>query len=207
MNKMHQNIIRSIAALAPSLFFLSMTGFSQENVLSIGPRAGVNIANVSNVDGSKSSVGLVAGLTGTYSISQTSGVTMDVLYSQEGYALDAQDVDLTYLQVPLYYNLFLGELGDRLRPKVYIGVAPGFLLDAKSGNGDLTESMSSVVFSVTGGAGINYRIADRVWLNADVRAFLGLNDLREDAFQTDETVAARNVQLSVGVAFGLSRLD
>lgn len=183
--------------------------FSQsENVFSIGPRVGVNIANVSNVDDSKSTIGLVAGVTSTYSISQTSGISLDILYSQEGYETDDGDeLSADYIQVPIYFNVFFGELGEAFRPKIYVGVAPGFLMKGEANGTDISDSMNSIVFSVTGGLGFNYRIADRVWLNVDLRSFLGLTDLRDEDNQDDETVAARNVQITAGVAFGLSRLD
>lgn len=183
--------------------------FSQVGgVLSIGPRVGVNIANVSNVDDSKSTIGLVAGATATYSISQTSGITLDILYSQEGYETDAgYELKADYLQIPIYFDVFFGELGDAFRPKVYIGVAPGFLLKGEGNGTDISDTMNSIVFSVTGGLGFNYRLADRAWLNVDLRSFLGLTDISDEANQDDETIAARNVQLTAGVAFGLSRLD
>lgn len=198
-----------VSALFIAGMILSGTNLTgQEDNFSIGPRAGINISDVSNVDGSKSRIGLVAGVSSTYSISETSGITLDILYSQEGYDLDGSpEVDISYLQIPLYFNVFFGELGGAFRPKVYVGIAPGFLLNAESGGTDISDSMAGVVFSLTGGLGFNYRVADRVWLNADVRSFLGLSDIREEEFQTDDKAASRNVQISLGVAFGLSEIE
>jgi outer membrane protein W len=192
--------------LTLSLALMSSTLIAQTNNFSIGPRAGINIANVSNLDNTKASVGPVVGITSTYSFAQTSGVTLDVLYSQEGYDLDnGIKVNINYLQVPFYYDLFFGSLGEAFRPKVYIGVAPGFLLSAKSGDTDVSESLTNVVVSLSGGLGFYYRIADRVWLNTDLRSYLGLTDVREEAFRNGDKVAGRNIQLSAGVAFGLTQ--
>ncbi len=180
---------------------------AQRDVFSVGPRVGVNLANVSNVTDSKTKLGLVAGLTSTYSIAENSGITVDLLYSSEGYKTPNDvEVQMDYLQIPIYYNFFLGRLGQPLRPKVYVGAAPGFLLSAKSGTEDIKDMSANIAFSLSGGLGLNYRIADKVWLNADVRSFIGLTDVRDKMFRAGDKIAARNVQLSAGVAFGLSRM-
>jgi hypothetical protein len=41
-------------------------------------------------------------------------------------------------------------------------------------------------------------------LNTDLRAALGLSDVREDAI--GDKVANNNIQLSVGLAYGLSKI-
>jgi outer membrane protein W len=195
----------TVISLTLGFALISSAAIGQINNFSIGPRAGINIANVSNLD-SKASVGPVVGLTSTYSFTETSGVTLDILYSQEGYEIkNGPDVNLSYLQVPVYYDLFFGKLGEAFRPKVYIGLAPGFLLSGKSGDTDISDSFNNIVLSITGGLGFNYRISNKVWLNADARSYLGLSDIRDKVLQTGDKVAGRNVQLSAGVAFGLNK--
>ena len=74
--KLNTAILLTISfALIPS------AASGQINNFSIGPRVGINIANVSNIDNSKSLVGPVVGITSTYSFSETSGITLDILYS------------------------------------------------------------------------------------------------------------------------------
>jgi len=63
------------------------------------------------------------------------------------------------------------------------------------------------VFALSGGLGANYRISNRVWLNGDLRSFIGLSDVRSEENQTGESVNPRNVQLSLGICYGLSKLD
>ena len=77
---------------------------------SIGPRVGINFSNVSNVAGSESLTGLAIGLTSTYSISEKTGLTIDLLYSGEGYKLNSNELRLSYLQIPIFFDLFFGEL-------------------------------------------------------------------------------------------------
>jgi hypothetical protein len=78
-------------------------------------------------------------------------------------------------------------------------------LSAKSGDIDISDGFTNVAVSLSGGLGFNYRIANRVWLNSDLRSYLGLTDIREEGLRTDDKVAGRNVQLTVGVAFGLTQ--
>jgi hypothetical protein len=192
-----------------SLFLLvaGVTNAQMGDQTSIGPRIGVNFSNVSNIEGSKSLTGLAIGLTSTFSISEATGLTVDLLYSGEGYALDGNDLHLNYLQIPIYFDLFFGQLGDKFRPKVYAGFAPGFLLNAKNNDVKVNKDVfNSVNLALSGGLGFNYRLASRVWLNTDLRAFLGLNDIRDKSLQNGDKNANSTIQLSLGLAYGLSKI-
>jgi len=196
--------------LKKGIILLLLTGIfttyqlNAQDDFSIGPRVGVNFSNVSNVTDSKSLTGLALGLTSTYSINETSGLTVDLLYSNEGYAVNDNKYKIAYLQIPIYYDLFFGKLGDTFRPKVYAGVQPGFLLNAKYNDTEADKSsLNSVNFALTGGAGFNYKVASRIWLNLDLRAFLGLSDVSK---VLAEKQANNTIQLSLGLAYGLSKL-
>jgi hypothetical protein len=193
------------------ILIMSVLTFFQlraQDDFSIGPRVGLNFSNVSNVDESKSLTGLALGLTSTYSINETSGLTVDLLYSKEGYKLNDDEFKVAYFQIPILFDVFFGELGSAFRPKVYAGVTPGFLLNAKQNDTELEkDNFNSVNFALTGGLGFNARMGSRIWLNTDLRAYLGLNDVRDKEFQIGDKVKNNNIQLSVGLAYGLSKLD
>lgn len=185
---------------------LTVYQLTAQDDFSIGPRVGLNFSNVSNIDNSKSLTGLALGLTSTYSISEASGITVDLLASHEGYKLGSNEVKLTYLQIPIYFDVFFGDLGESFRPKVYAGFVPGFLLGAKV-NDDTVDKDPYKGFNLglSGGLGFNTRVASRIWLNADLRAYLGLTDTRENNDVGDK-VAISNIQPSIGLAYGLSKL-
>ncbi len=192
--------MKTIKVILTLICALCLFHFSQaqlENRFSIGPRIGANFAST-NQDVS-SLTGLVAGLTSTYSINETSGITVDALFSARGFSAQNLDTKLNYLSIPILYDVFFGRLGEPFRPKLYVGFAPGFLLDAKRQNNDISSQYKSSTFDFVGGGGFNYRLANRVWLNADLRALLGMSDLTEGA--TD--VKNRTVQVSLGIAYGL----
>lgn len=192
------------------VFIASIFAISQLNAqdaFSLGPRVGLNFAHVSHVDNSKSLTGLALGLTTTYSINESSGITLDLMYSGEGYKSGEDDVKINYLQVPLYFDLFFGDLGESFRPKVYVGLAPEFLLSAKFNDTKIDKSAyNSINFAVSGGLGFNARVAERIWLNTDLRAFLGLNDLRDKDFRVGDKVTGSSIQFSLGLAYGISKI-
>ena len=189
--------------------FVMTDAFSQmKDRLSIGPRGGVNFSNVTNVDESESITGVVLGLTSTYSLNEHSGLTLDVLYSVEGYQSPFETYKLRYLQTPFYFDVFFVELGIRFRPQVYVGASPAFFLGGTLNELDVNERyFNKFIIHATGGLGFNYRIASRIWLNTDLRAFWGLSDIRSENFNVGDPINPRTVQLSLGLAYGLSKLE
>jgi hypothetical protein len=186
------------------LFGSGITNAQIGDQTSIGPRIGVNFSNVSNVDGSESLTGLAIGLTSTYSISEATGLTVDLLYSGEGYKLNDSELRLNYLQLPILFDLFFGKLGDKFRPKIYAGLVPGFLLNAKVNDTKVEDFYNTFNVAVAGGGGFNLRVGNRIWLNTDLRAFLGLSDIRQET--SGDKNSNSNIQLSLGLAYGLNKL-
>jgi hypothetical protein len=177
---------------------------AQVDDFSIGPRVGLNFSSISNIDNSKSRTGLAFGLTSTYSISEASGITVDLLASTEGYDVGDNEQKLTYLQIPIYFDVFFGDLGESFRPKVYVGVVPGFLLSAKYNDADNKDDFNGFNLGLSGGLGFNARVASRIWLNADLRAYLGLSDVTEFDFGNKNAIST--IQPSIGLAYGLSKI-
>lgn len=191
---------RHIILIIVGILFLSPLTYTQITPynFSIGPRVGVNFSNVSQIEDASMLTGFVAGITSTYSINEQSGVTVEVLFSEEGYSLGDTDFEFNYLRIPVLYNIFFGELGQTFRPKVFLGPQLGFLLSSSIDKKDLNK------FSLGLGAGLgfNYQVADRVWLNTDLRSFFDLNQLGTTNQIPDKT-RIRNIHLSLGIAWGL----
>lgn len=181
--------------------------YGQRDRMSLGPRIGMNIASANNPEGVSSRSGLLLGLTSTYSINESSGLTVDLLYSGEGLQFGTQDLKSAYVRLPILYNVFFGELGEKLRPKVYAGFTPGFLVMAKLNDVNVKENVNGFAFGLEGGLGLNYRLGRLIWLNADLRSHWGLTNISDDISLQQEKIAGRNLSFSVGVAFGLSKLD
>ena len=187
-----------------TLFLIRISAIkSIRNNFSIGPRVGVNFSNVNNPDVAKILVGLVAGVTSTYSIKERTGLTIDLLYSGEGYKIGDNELRANYLRIPVLFDLFFGQLGQPFRPKVFVGPQAGILLSAKSGSTDIKKDINNFALGVGAGLGFNYHLMDRMWLNTDLRSFFDLTDIRANRPSSSDKQMIRNIQLSVGIAWGL----
>lgn len=168
----------------------------------------MNFSNlVSEDDKADTKTGLVLGLTATHSINEKSGIGAGLLYSQEGAESSAGIVtDLNYLRVPVTFQQFFGSWQDDFRPKIYAGVVPGLLLEAKVDDREIDGVYSEIDVAITLGGGFNYRVStgqQAIWLNTDLRYWRGVTDLLEDNATAE--LYNQNWQLSVGLAFGLSQ--
>ena len=201
-----------------------------------GPRVGVNLANLSDVDDSKIKTGLVAGGYMVYSFHEHFGVSLDLLYSMEGAKFKStftapgiiqtseNTLTLSYLRVPLLLNVFFGELGNPIRPKLMVGPAIGFLLAVENKSEDRTDTggvittetttssskkgYNSTDFGAVAGAGVNIRLADRLWLDTDLRYYIGASELYSgdnNANNDNNKPKNQHLQVSLGLGIGLNR--
>ena len=194
--------------------------------LTVGPKAGVNITKLSNLDDIKSRGGFTAGGFLVYSFIQNFGVGLDAMYSMEGAKYESDfgsgedevrlknKLDLNYLRfnVPLTYFFRLKD--DNFRPKIYAGPSLGLLLSAKSKTEVMSDPSNSVVDekrTVTGdykgtdfgalvGTGFNYRLAETTWLNIDAAYHIGATDIPKE--ERDDPVKTRGFTFTAGVGFG-----
>lgn len=175
---------------------------------SIGPRGGVNFANVTNIDESQSITGVVLGLASTFSFQEHYGLNFEALYSVEGYKAPFTEYHLRYLQIPIYFDYFFGELGQRLRPKIYAGVMPGFYLGGTLNGLNTNDAyFNKSLFALSGGFGVNYRVGNRIWWNTDIRSVIGLSDIRDKSVRGEgEAIYPRNLQVTMALCYGLGKL-
>lgn len=193
-----------IAAVCSSYFVRAQTQ-------SFGPTAGFNWAWLSDIDEVKGRPSFNAGFTYTYSILESAGIGIDVRYSEEGAKWESGGqtyaTRLNYIRVPLKFQYFFGNLGERIRPKIFVGPSFAFLIGGKSdvGIGDQTVDSKDVYekfdVGLFGGAGFNYRLAERTWLNFDLAYTHGMLEVLGDKGISD--AKNRMVNLNVGVAFGI----
>lgn len=172
---------------------------------SIGPRVGVNFAKTTNSNdvATKANTLMVLGITSTYSISEHTGLGVDLLYSGEGSEGGVEnDLALNYIRIPVMFQYFFRDLGDDFRPKIYAGIAPGFLVNAERGETEVIDSYNKFDLAGTAGLGFHYRVSPRgIWLNTDVRYLQGFSDITESASERYN----QHWQVSLGLSFGLDR--
>jgi len=186
--------------------------------LSLGPTAGFGHSWISNQEGDgKFKASWNVGATLVYSSMNHWGFSADVKYSAEGVKREASsggfttesDVTANYIRVPLKAIYFFGKWGDVVRPKVFLGPSFGFLTGGSYetkvngttvDEGKTKDAVESFDFGLLGGAGLNFRLANRTWLNTDITYTHGLLDVNKGS---GESMHNRNVQLNVGVTFGI----
>jgi len=213
------NFMKKIIFSIAGLIVLSLTTVSvRAQYVSIGPSAGVGLSWISLDESGfdqQSHVLWNAGATFVYSTESHFGFGADLKFSQEGYKISYQvsevtyesNVNMNYLRLPLRFIYFFGDYGNAIRPKIFIGPTPGILLSAKSNTDpgasvDAKNTFNSFDLGIHAGAGINFRLAERVWLNTDVTYYHGLLDATDDDVNGDENNFNRNLGLNVGLAFG-----
>ena len=196
-------------------------GVKAQNV-SFGPVASVNHSWITGNPQSdrQFNLGYKVGGTLTYSVNPNTGIGADFLFANEGSRAErvlsgiknTTKTNLNYIRIPLKVTHFFGQLGDRLRPKLYIGPSLGFLVGGKTKFETETMSSGNVVKSeikskdnyksfdlgAMVGAGLNYRLGTSTWLNFDLNYTNGLIDISKS---TSSWNANRNFGMSLGVAF------
>jgi hypothetical protein len=203
-----KNCIILLFALTVSI----SSAFAQENV-SIGPIAGVSFANLhGNMEHTNVKPGLTIGGFYNYSSKTGFGFSGQLLFTQLGAKTfeKTNEINLNYIQAPLFFTFFFGRYGDRLRPKLFVGPSLNFLVSAKDKDGNTLNGTSGNRYfnvfdlGITGGAGFNYELSQKIWLNFDVRYGVGLLDV---ARPDNVNIKNRNLGINVGLSFPLGTYD
>lgn len=194
------------------LFAVCTTFVAQAQVQSFGPTLGFNYAWLSDVDNASPRPSYNIGFTYNYSILQSGGVGLEARYSEEGVKQEVGNTTITskinYVRIPLKFQYFFGKLGNDFRPKFFVGPSFAFLVGGKSEvrSGEITTTVDSKDLynnfdaGLMGGAGFNYRLAERTWLNFDLAYTHGLIDVAGN--KSSSKAQNRLVNVNLGVAFG-----
>lgn len=132
--------------LAAAMMLVSVATFAQNAVgqITIQPKVGLNIANVTDADDVDARIGLAAGAEFEYGVTDMIGVSAGLVYSMQGYKFSEGNYDTTvkldYLNVPILANVYVAP-----GLAVKLGVQPGFKLSSKvkiEGSGTSIEGES-----------------------------------------------------------------
>lgn len=156
------------------MLFIGTAAISQE--LDLGVKAGVNFANISDVDNLSSKTGFQAGIFAGIKFTDKVGVQADVLYSQQGAEFDFGKFDVNYINIPIVLKYYLVQ-----GLNVQAGPQFGFVLDddiyndnfgvhSVEGNAEKSD-VSAVV-----GAGYDFPFGIRL----DARYNFGFTDVLKD---------------------------
>ena len=118
--------------MALMAFFTTTASFAQWNKgsLTIQPKVGLNVANVTDGDGTDSRIGLAVGAEFEYRLSPVFSLSAGALYSMQGCKANVEDDEgnsgelsskLDYINVPILANVYVAK-----GLAVKLGIQPGF---------------------------------------------------------------------------------
>ncbi len=181
----------------------SVGAFAQYSAgdITIQPKVGLNIANVTNFQDSKTRAGVAAGAEFEYHASPLVGISAGVLYSMQGFKYEGKFKDIKgnytikndYINIPILANVYVVE-GLALKA----GVQPGFKVSSKvESDGyskDLDDTFKSFDFAIP--VGLSYEYAN---ICLDARYNIGVTKI------IDADNSGRNsvFQITLGYKFKL----
>lgn len=193
-----------------AIAFTLFTAISvSSQTVSVGPMVGVNLMTISHAENSKTRAGLSAGAFANISFKEHFGLNIKLLFSQMGTAFKNSDdvVTLNYLQLPVSFVYFFGSIGNTIRPKIYVGMYGSYLMQARDNNGnDIVFPNGENVYFNTDfgaqlGAGLNYIIRSRTWLNIDIGYSTSFKSIADIDGSKNRNAG---FQINAGVSFPLS---
>lgn len=195
--------------LSAAIMLASAGAYAQHAVGSINlqPKVGLNISNITDIDGADPRIGLAAGLEAEYQVSDIFSLSAGAIYSQQGTKLSwvrggvdvAQTLKLDYINVPILANVYVAK-----GLAVKLGVQPGFNVTAKverketaAGRTRKTtrdvEDVKSVDFSIP--VGLSYEYAN---FQLDARYNWGVSKVVDDDDEKNSVF-----QITLGYKFKL----
>jgi hypothetical protein len=166
------------------LLTLCLVSFAaQAQQVHFTPKLGVNIASMTNAEGTDSRIGLNAGVSGEISLTPDFAVEPGVFYSMQGITASESGVDMTwkndYINVPVLAKYYLYE-GLNL----FAGPQVGFLINSEmdvkdsdvSASVDTKEMFKAIDFALV--LGVGYQTA--MGLNFSANYNLGLMNVIEN---------------------------
>jgi hypothetical protein len=184
--------------------------------MQIGPKAGLNLANLSgdDIEDTDSKTGFAGGVFFMYKFSDMFAIQPEAYYSMKG-ATDKFDyeggtIDVTYsfdyIEVPLLLKLLIPITNSSINPAIFAGPFVGFNTTAKAkaeadGQSEEqdVEDFKSTEFGLAFGGGLGFPVGTNE-LGFDVRYILGLSTLDD----SEEEADVKNSVINFNVYFGFS---
>lgn len=187
--------------LAAAMMLASVATFAQnaEGQITIQPKVGLNIANITDADDADARIGLAVGAEFEYGVTDMIGISAGFLYSMQGAKTTIENVDATmkldYLNVPILANVYVAP-----GLAVKLGIQPGFKLSSKfkaetsgvSAEADLDDVKG---FDISIPVGLSYQYQNIV---LDARYNWGVTKIMDDVDSKNSVF-----QITLGYKFSL----
>ena len=157
------------------LFVLIATiGFSAKaQGIDLGIKAGANFANITDASNFESKTGFVAGAFLGIKFNDKFAIQPEILYSQQGAKLEADEFNLNYVNVPVIIKYYLVQ-----GLNIQVGPQFGFMVDDNIVDA-IGDGIETNDFDTAGVVGLGYDFPFGVRL--DARYNFGLTEIAENA--------------------------
>ena len=190
--------------LTAAVILASAGAYAQHAVgsITLQPKVGLSVANVTDVDNADARVGFVGGVEGEYQATDLLSVSAGLLYSQQGYKKDLplagkSTAKLDYINIPIMANVYVVK-----GLAVKLGVQPGFNVNGKlktvinaGGQFQASKDVDVKTFDFSIPVGLSYEYQNVV---LDARYNWGLTKLQSN-FDAKNSV----FQVTLGYKFEL----
>lgn len=190
--------------LTAAVILASAGAYAQHAVgsITLQPKVGLSVANVTDVDNTDARVGFVGGVEGEYQATDLLSVSAGLLYSQQGYKKNLpfagkSTAKLDYINIPIMANVYVVK-----GLAVKLGVQPGFNVNGKlktvinaGGQFQASKDVDVKTFDFSIPVGLSYEYQNVVF---DARYNWGLTKLQSN-FDAKNSV----FQVTLGYKFEL----
>lgn len=140
--------MKKILLMAALLSSLGMSAQSEVGTFSLQPKVGMNVATLTDENGSECRIGFAAGAEVGYQVSKKVAITGGLIYSQQGVKAYYNNVEgtlkLDYINVPILANVYVVK-GLALKA----GIQPGFNVNKRVSAGgnsmDIDDALEGVL--------------------------------------------------------------
>jgi outer membrane protein W len=179
---------------------------SKAQNVSLGLTAGYNASSTSDNSNAKPLSAYNGGLFFNYSTKTNFGFNGSAIYTQLGNRAknnSSNFLKINYLQIPINVIYFLGQglKPGTVRPKIFAGPYLGYLLHAESPGfspQEVKDFHNEIDYGINIGAGLNYALYYKRWINLDVKYGIGLG---QPSKVTDNRF--RTLSVNLGISFPL----
>lgn len=206
---------KTIYKIAMAALAVVLTNQVSAQNFSIGAKGGASINSFSEFPYDEIQPGYNAGVFGWYSSESRWAVGGDLTYRQTGGEYERtfiglptnspEETRLNYVSLAPRIGFFLNDFDSKWRPKVTVGPTIGYLLNADDIPGDfnIENEIKDWNFGAVAGIGLNYEVAQAIWINADVDYNFGINNISTASNTIPERLTNQGLGINLGVAFGL----
>jgi hypothetical protein len=168
-------------------------GFTNAQETKFGLKGGLNIASLTNSQGSSSLMGINIGGFAEIKLNEKFAVQPEILYSGQGAKYsDFGNFGMNYINIPVMAKYFIAEGFN-----VQAGPQLGILMSAKLDGMDAKDLVKSSDFGINLGAG--YDVSENIGL--ELRYCMGLSQIQKELMMGETASKNSVIQLSVGYKF------